>query len=468
MRAALAAAALVAMVLTATGCQAEPTPTARPSSTPLPTATQSPLPAPVTAYRPLIQAYGHCQGRFSGPEATERMKSIRDGLERGQVTPAEVGERTREQCPTPTPRPTPRPTAAPTVPAPPVARTSQEGPAIISGQDAAPEAEEEEPSEETMLTLEKIRALSPEAAEALGKMPFLKTQDREDTTALTALLHIGSWDTQVLNALTARLNATGGLADRDTIAVALAYQKYVTGLTLPEDLYRPDNLQAYGIGARLPVGGVKLFTAATAEATGHEGLAEASAQGAGRLENWHNLALQMTHVITEVANELPQGAKGMNNGLTITLATDPQGLDQTLIRQLARYWWNGNQPWLDEGMTSLLSKELSGEPPRTEVSTCAPGTTLTWLELREAEGRALPEPCTTDIGEAYLNTLREETGDSVFRSKMSTLLAQKRQLESQAGYRPPKAGLAQLQIAFEGHREALETAESKWNSEGRP
>ena len=86
----LAAAATLALALT--GCQAEPTPTQRPTATHEPTATPSALPAPVNAYRPLIQAYAFCQGKYTGSGAEERAQSISEGLQNGQITPAEVSD----------------------------------------------------------------------------------------------------------------------------------------------------------------------------------------------------------------------------------------------------------------------------------------------------------------------------------------------------------------------------------------
>ena len=460
----LAAAATLALALT--GCQAEPTPTQRPTATHEPTATPSALPAPVNAYRPLIQAYAFCQGKYTGSGAEERAQSISEGLQNGQITPAEVSERTQAQCPTPPPRPTPTATPEPTTRPPPSIDEEIQGPAVIGNPPESGETPGEGPGEGAQTILDQIQTISPEAAETLGKMQFLTTQDAEDETALKALLRIGSWDVVTLNRLAEYLALNAGIQDEDTTAAALTYQNYVSGNSQPEDLYRPGNLNSYGIAARLPHGGIKLFTAASYTLDAHDGLAEAAAQSSGKLENWHGLPLLETHILTAISDALPQSAEGMNNTLTVTLSETAEDTKRTLMRELARFWWNGNQPWLDEGLTSLLAAELLGREPRTEVTSCPRGTTISWLEERESQGGALPQPCTTDIGEAYLQTLKEEAGEPVFRARMSSLLAQRRELEERPGHRPPKAGLAEIRNAFADHQQALEIANEKWDNQG--
>ena len=80
------------------------------------------------------------------------------------------------------------------------------------------------------------------------------------------------------------------------------------------------------------------------------------------------------------SDAVARGAIGINYGTGMVLeprfdvadgSYDAERLRGVLTHEVAHYWWNGNENWVDEGMSEFLAAASYGFPTREWVSSFA-------------------------------------------------------------------------------------------------
>ncbi len=88
------------------------------------------------------------------------------------------------------------------------------------------------------------------------------------------------------------------------------------------------------------------------------------------------------------------------------------------MHELAHYFWNDNQQWINEGMAELLSHLAMREFPEGPVPLASPACRGSIAALE----RGGSQRCAYAVGERFFSQLREEIGDRPFRKGMRKLM----------------------------------------------
>ena len=292
-------------------------------------------------------------------------------------------------------------------------------------------------------------------------MPFLQTHQITDTGAVSALAHISLRDRPAADRIANHPTLSGGIEDKDTVAVALTYGEWLLGSN-HHRLMEAGSINWQTYEASLPLSGTVAITIVTAgESTRTRETATLIAQDLAWLETYLDQPLSTHNVLVHYGSGLRPPVKGANVQASIMQPARHHNPSEYhwVQHELAHYWFNSNEGWLDEGiaqvLTSLLNSE--GEPaslPATSPS-CPESARIRDMETTNPE-TAVGSRCLYAVGERFMRTLYQEAGYQGFRTGAAKLAAR--------ANRPPFRGMGteEVRTAFGATPEAVQTAEDRW------
>ena len=296
----------------------------------------------------------------------------------------------------------------------------------------------------------------------LVKMPFLETHEPTDTGAAAALWYIATIDPSQTRRILEHPSLSAGITDDQTSLVALTDGEYLFGAD-PAKVLSDQGIQSHTHPAELPIAGNILITIVSR--TGPERAATTAARVQGELawlERYLDQKLSTHNVVIHYGATLPPAAKGANVRTSVMQPAHHQnpGQHRWVQHELAHYWFNSNETWLDEGMAQTLTSLIaagSHQPPTLPETAprCADN-----VRLRDVQGEdpnILPASrCVYAVGERIMRTLYQEAGYEGFRKGAMRLAAR--------GSRPPYQGmgLEHLREAFDHVPAAMAAAEKRW------
>ena len=306
-----------------------------------------------------------------------------------------------------------------------------------------------------------IRA-HPDIGMRLVQMPFLETHEPTDTGAAAALWHIARTDPGQTRRILDHPSLRTGITDAQTPLVALTYGEYLFGAN-PARVLSDRELQSHVHPAELPMAGNILITIVSR--TGPERAATTAARVLGELawlERYLDRKLNTHNVVIHYGATMPPAAKGANVQTSVMQPAGHQnaGQHRWVQHELAHYWFNSNETWLDEGMAQTLTSLVAAgsHQPSTLPETaprCADNVRLG--DVRAEDPNILPASrCVYAVGERIMRTLHQEAGYEEFRK------GAKRLAERAASPPYQEMGLDHLREAFDHVPAAMAEAEKRW------
>ena len=479
----------------------------RPTATrpPLPTPT-----TPVSLRNIYVAAFGSCAGQYDGEEELGRQAAAIETLDGGLRSLEELRTIIEEKCPgaievavaelrtTQTPTTTPEPTDTPNrtttvqwrptaTPAPPaalvtyrptatptpsepyiiIAPTRTYGGSQISKSQNGKWLHEQNPSlaqrmgkiswiadglnqieEETVTYLLHIAVKKrQEALSAIIQMPFLRTAEPADLSAVKSLWKVlvrnPSQFDQTMNHPTVR----NGITDGWTPVIATLASAADNNPALIDALLDPERVSVETRTIQLPLSGsVKLDTVRTEPGSNRSmNLLE---QAATQAEQQMGIALPTKHVALLFANATSPGYAGTNYGSHIVIqqqydvddgSHEANHLPATIAHEVAHYYWSGNADWIDEGMATLLEANAeyarTGKQIATTYQPCSAFDNIAQLD-RAKPSKASPNfICNYALGERLFIELLDALGSRAFSNAAKNLY-----LESTVEDSNPTAG----------------------------
>ena len=435
-------------------------PTAALPPTAAPTATAVPTPTWVSQdeLHRITVKLGTCVGHDS-----TSVWWLRNSLKNKRMTPQEAWKIAGNACqPTPDPPPrtrthaqNPGPTAEPRAGA---ARPRQQpetpAPAARPEPGRAQDTAETGWTPEVREQLTALRHHHPELAGRVETMPFLETRDLRDALAIRSLAYTSYYDPQAAAQQLQNPEIRDGIQDRHTTMVALLHAAFLFHPGLTEQILDPDTLRTRTETATLPRSGKTRITQAWLgpEPEPEPGITRDAAHALAGMEEFLDAPLPVRHVIILLGAQTPGNSGGVNTQTSITLPARYQNDRERLRHELAHYFWNDNQPWIDEGMAELFSQMAGHDFTQAPVPLASPACRSSIGELEQGGS---PQ-CAYAVGERFFSQLRENTGHLPFREG-----ARKLQRESRRTGRP--LALDDVREIFETiNPSALRTALDQW------
>ena len=257
-----------------------------------------------------------------------------------------------------------------------------------------------------------LRYHNPELASRVEKMPFLETRDLRDALAIRSLAYTSSHDPEAAAQQLAHHELRDGIKDQHTTMVALLHADFMFRQGLADKILDASTLRTATEKVILPLGGETRITVARLESEPNAGILQTAEEILAGMEQYLDAPLKVRHVIIMLGAPTPGNSGGANTQTSITLPARFQGDRERLLHELAHYFWNYNQPWIDEGMAELFSqmadREFTEEPvplasPRLPEFDQRPGTgKISTVHLRRR--RKVLQPATEKHGAPTLPT----------------------------------------------------------------
>ena len=315
---------------------------------------------------------------------------------------------------------------------------------------------------ETAEPLANLIRTYPDIGMRLVQMPFLETHEPTDAGAAEALWYIATIDPDQTRRILEHPSLSAGITDAQTPLVTLTYAEYLYG-TDPTRVLSDQGIQSHIHPAELPMAGNILITIVSR--TGPERAATTAArvqEELAWLETYLDQKLYTHNVVIHYGATMPPAAKGANVQTSVMQPAHHQnaGQHRWVQHELAHYWFNSNETWLNEGMAQILTSLVAaGDRQPATLPATAPRCSET-VRLKDIqEESAVDQPasrCVYAVGERIMRTLHQEAGYEEFRKGARRLAAR--------GARPPYQGmgLEHLREAFDHVPAAMAAAERRW------
>lgn len=437
-------------------------------TTPEPSATPPPQASPLPIDEVLVHAYASCAGIHRGTEYQKRRLAALSTLERGyrkredfallidENCPGAIARAIAKPLPTATPRPTPyagppTPTplpervAAHPVPTVPYEESTnstwllQTNPSLSAAiTDHYWVSDGLDPTERTIVEqMAFIAALGHhEYAAALNSMPFLDHPDAADANALLSLARISNGVPHHLPTVMDHPTISRGITDEWTPVVATLYIMAVYDPSLIPIHLDPYRVHVEDLTHQLS-STRSVRVSVIRDTSRSTGTAQILATAIKSVEHVMNHPFPNQHVAVLIADLSPTNRSGLYYRSGITLSAQFDRLDaarrqsrtpQALASTLAGYYWNGNQPWLDSGLSdtiaALAEYQRSRRSFEASVPPCTAHRSIQAMEQNSAHLDPLRNECPTALGQRLFIDLIHELGDPVFRDRISKLYRQ--------------------------------------------
>ena len=315
---------------------------------------------------------------------------------------------------------------------------------------------------ETTGPLGNLIRTHPDIGMRLVRMPFLRTHEPTDSGAAEALWYIATIDPDQTRRILDHPSLRSGITDAQTPLVTLTYAEYLFGAD-PDRVLSDQGIQGHIHPAELPMAGNILITIVSR--TGPERAAITAARVRNELawlEAYLDQELSTHNVVIHYGATMPPDAKGANVQTSVMQPAHHQnaGQHRWVQHELAHYWFNSNETWLDEGLAQTLTSLMAaGSRQPATLPATAPGCSET-VRIKDIEEESAGDQpasrCVYAVGERIMRTLHQEAGYEEFRKGAGRLAAR--------GARPPYQGmgLEHLRDAFDHVPAAMAEAERRW------
>ena len=294
-------------------------------------------------------------------------------------------------------------------------------------------------------------------AQDIVAMPFVRTMDQASRHALAAVNDIMR-DGFKASLLNSRIYQTG-INDEQVLAIvaagainnADAVSDYLNGdITIRQDSYNT------GLTPELTVTIVR----SSGQAAGGVST-DLTAQAVQQAEGVMNMPLPTDHVVVVVDDRSGTGRFfGVNHGFAVGIKqaaeTKPRPtVLNTLVHEMAHYWWRGNADWIDEGVADTIAATVSAEQGHMAQARHNRRRDCAAVNI-SAIGNTLRSDydqfhCNYYLGEKLFREIQQQTTADGFTAGLRHLYRLSR---SQPAPRTPfayRAGISQLREAFPNH-----------------
>ena len=295
---------------------------------------------------------------------------------------------------------------------------------------------------------------APETTRKLLTMPFLESVAEADALLIDGLHYSSQWNT--LTAFMDHATIADGITDDEVIfAIAATLVRNPSHL---DRMLTPGNATVETVQtatSRTPRLSISIVRTGVRKPTNSNAVVE---DAIIYLEDTMDMALPTNHVILVLDDHaVPGDYSGINYGHGLAYLTRAEdGTDWNrdafkmgMIHEVAHYFWQGNEQWLDEGVANTLEYAFGRTRGLTDMGTSKRRNCT--LDSLEALSILRPNPdspqyqCNYHLGEKLLLELRTTQGEEEFRTGLRNL----HQLTTDLAANDEEAGIDQLRAAFQ-------------------
>ena len=265
-----------------------------------------------------------------------------------------------------------------------------------------------------------------EAASRIVAMPFLKTIEPPDVSAMDSLSRLAAFEPKMFKAVMSHATLRDGISDDLAPIVATLRGVAETNPGLIDVLLHPAKVTVERRTITLPLASDVVLsiirTAAGAARSMH--LLEHAVRG---VEQLMGLPLPTNYVGLLYENAVSGSVAGTNFGTHVAIlpeydvddgSREAEFAGSHIAHEVAHYYWSGNADWVDEGsadlMASIVEGARTGRPVGVTNRPCAHAATIAELENLGVSKGDVEFECNYSLGERLFVDLYRTLGDDRF------------------------------------------------------
>ena len=313
---------------------------------------------------------------------------------------------------------------------------------------------------EVIQSLLYIASTNRSVAAQMIRMPFLRTIEPPDTSAIQSLRRLSTSDRSTFMSVMSHETLRDGISDNLTPVISTLYGTAETNPKLIDVLLDPTKVSLERRTITLPLAGEVILEIirTTPGAARSMDLLEYSVR---HTEDFMSVPFPTKYVALLYENAVSDSSAGTNFGTHITILPDYDVHDNdhesshsglTTTHETAHYYWRGNSDWVDEGAADFMASTIEGM--RTDRllpvrrSPCGYADTISELEHLNTVRNSIEFHCNYTLGQRLFVDLYRTLGDDRFRQGFRTLYSAS-QIEDDAGdYQGTTLGIKHVREAF--------------------
>lgn len=321
-------------------------------------------------------------------------------------------------------------------------------------------------------------AKQPDAATTLAGMPFLRSPDPADLSAIKSLAAIGRRDKAQFQRVMSHSTIQAGITDNWTPVVATLSSPAYNKPSLIDDLLNHDTVTVEHRSINLQQSRtVTLSIVRTSPGSQRSmDLLEHAVRSVGA---FMTEPFPTGHVSLLFADSTEPGSAGTNFGSHVVIRQRYDVDDEShqadhaphiIAHEIAHQYWSGNADWIDEGMSDLMASvseyQRDGTPIATTNQPCRHFNSIAELERATPPSSQGIHKCNYTLGERLFLELLRDFGDAEFQAGIAHLyrLSLPEDLSSVPG---TKVGIQHVRSVF-GHSGDGTTIIERWYDGTQP
>ena len=326
----------------------------------------------------------------------------------------------------------------------------------------------------TIKQLSYLANRQPAAALRVVQMPFLKSVEPADTSAIESLWQLAAFDSEIFRGAISHPTLGSGITDELAPLVATLEGVAKTNPGLIGTLLEPGLVSLEQRTITLPLSGdvtlVIMRTSPGAARSMH--LLEDAVRGA---EEFMGVPLPTNYVGLLFEHAVYGSFAGTNFGTHIAIlpkydvddgGREAEFASQSIAHEVAHYYWNGNADWIDEGAAELMAavseSRRTGRPVGVTNYPCAYADNIAGLVGLEAGRGAAEFRCNYSLGERLFVDLYETLGDEEFREGFRNLYLASEVEDDADNRRGTSVDIVHITEAFGSTGDGAETVIARW------
>ena len=286
--------------------------------------------------------------------------------------------------------------------------------------------------------------------------PFLETVEYADAPAVESLARVYYTSPEQAALIKGLLLTTGGVTNDWAPVVAMTWPVARFAPDILERLYDPAEVEVYTKRINLGQAEDTLLAVVRIESGAGRTL-ELMESIVRQVEGTIGRPLPLDYVGVLFADAVAPGAIGINYGTGMVIeprldiadfGEETEKLHTVLAHEVAHYWWNRNENWIDEGMAEFMAAAFYGYPDGQDYpflrAPCVQGKSLSELP---------PEPresilCDYSLGQRMFFSLYRVLGEEEFYESARRLYDQSRADMAHRSLEGTPSGVAEVRDAF--------------------
>ena len=320
----------------------------------------------------------------------------------------------------------------------------------------------------------QITAQAPEAALRIVDMPFLKTIEPPDISAMTSLRELAAFNPETFDRVMSHAALRNGIPNAMAPVVAMLRSAAKHKPALIDVLLDPAKVFLERRTITLPLSG-EVVLAIVRTGPGAARSMELLEHSVRSAEEYIGVPLPTNYFGLFYENAVIGSSAGTNSGTHITVlpkydvddgSHEAEHSGSIIAHEVAHYYWRSNADWVDEGAADIMASIIEGARTGRSVGVtnfpCAYADSIADLEGLGTTIGSIRFDCNYSLGERLFVDLYRTLGNERFHQGFRDLYLASEVEDDVDNYKGTAMGIEHVSEAFRSDDSAASTIIARW------